>query len=68
MTCLCFLQDTYVALQALTMFALGETNRFIYQMEVVLHSTFSADYEDSFKLNMTNFDTLYTSDVSQNLQ
>ncbi len=59
------LQDTLVCYEALAQYAIRESNRDIYQMEVTLESTASTNWQEVVRLNMTNFDVLYSSQVRE---
>ena len=57
------MQDTLLCYEALTQYAVRQTNRDIYQMEVILESTAASQWKQTIRLNMTNFDVLYSDQV-----
>ena len=61
--CCWFLQDTVVALQALTVYGARDTNRALYNMEVELEHA-ETDFKRIVKLNKDNWSTLQVFDVS----
>lgn len=57
-------QDNLLALEALTAFALEESNREFFKLEVDITATGRSDWGNQLRVNRTNFFNLQTYKVS----
>jgi len=59
----CNIQDTILALEALTEFSYRQTNRAFYNLQLVFECTSNSSWTETVRLNKNNFANLYTYDV-----
>jgi len=60
----CYMQDTLLALEALTEFSYRQTNREFYNLQLVFECTSNSTWTHTVRLNKTNFANLFSFGVS----